>query len=241
MSDERFPIDDSLDPRLRSALHDVAPDASGSRALPDVERRARRRIRRVRKSIGASVVVLLGGLAVAGYALDTGPQLRANGPSVPARSSPASSIPGSTPQGHSTTSGQSVSPADESQLPPDPPPCPAHLATPSTATGRYCGPSPGPGNGSGPNGSCTGNETGPPCGPGVIPDRYYAFTMPGTCSGLVTFDGKRWVSELPPPSPSPDLYVWMRLGVGGSVGWISPSGAVTLAPYVGQTLSGCRQ
>ena len=241
MPDEPFPTDDSFDSRLRTAMHDVAPDASGSGVLPDVERRARRRRRHVRESIGASVVVLLGGLAVAGYALDTGPQKRANGPSVPARPSPTSSIPGSTSQGLSTTAGQSANPADQSQPPPDPPPCPAHRATPSTATGRYCGPSPGPGKGSGPNGSCTGTETGPPCGPGVIPDRYYAYTMPGTCSGLVTFDGKQWVSELPPPSPAPDFYVWMGLGVGGSVGWISPSGAVGLTPYVGQQLSGCRQ
>ena len=65
--------------------------------------------------------------------------------------------------------------------------------------------------------------------------------LPGTCSGLVTFDGKQWVSELPPPSPTADFFVWMRLDPTGSAGWISPSGAVGLAPYAGQTLSGCRQ
>ena len=241
MPDEPFPTDDSFDSRLRSAMHDVAPDAEGSDVLPEVERRARRRRRRVRESIGASVVVLLGGLAVTGFALETGPQLRATGPTAPGRPSPTSSLPGSTPQDLTTTTGQSSSRADASQPPPDAPPCPAHQATPSTAGGRYCGPSPGPGNGSGPDGSCTGAETGPPCGHGVIPDRYYAFTMPGTCSGLVTFDGRRWVSELPPPSPAPDVYVWIRLGAGGSVRWISPSGAVSLTPYVGQPLSGCRQ
>jgi len=239
--DERFPTDDATDARLRSALLDVAPDVPGSGILPDVERRAHRRRRRVRESIGASAVVLLGGLAVAGYALETGTPLRANGPSVPVRPSPTTPITGSTPQSLSTASGQSFSRAYGSQPPPDAPPCPAHQTTPSTVGGRFCGPSPGPGNGSGPDGVCSGTETVPPCGHGVIPDRYYAYTMPGTCDGLVTFDGRRWVSELPPPSPSPDFDVWIRLGVGGSVRWISPSGAVGLAPYVGQPLSGCRR
>ncbi len=241
MPDEPFPTGDPFEARLRSAMHDVAPDVPGSGVLPDVERRARRRRRRVRESIGASVVVLLGGLAVAGYAAEAGPQLRANGRSVPARPSPTSTIPGSTSQSLSTASGQSFGRAEGGRPPPDPQPCPAHQATPSTAGGRFCGPSPDPGNGSGPNGSCTGAETVPPCGRGVVPDRYYAFTMPGTCSGLVTFDGRQWVSELPPPSPSPDFFVWIRLGAGGSAGWISPSGAVGLTPYVGQALAACRQ
>jgi hypothetical protein len=240
MPDEPFPTDEHLDPRLRAAMHAAAPDVSVSGVLPDVERRARRRKRRGRESIGATVVVLLGGLGVAGYALAVGPQLAANSPTIRSKPAPATTtLPVRSP--YSQSSGQSASRADESMLPPDPPPCPAHQATPTRASGRYCGPDPGAGNGSGPNGTCTGSETAPPCGPGVVPGQYYAYTMPGTCSGLATFDGRQWVSELPPPSATAVFYVWMRLDPTGSAGWISPSGAVGLAPYVGQALSGCRQ
>jgi hypothetical protein len=79
----------------------------------------------------------------------------------------------------------------------------------------------------------------PPCGPGAVSDHYYAYTEPGTCSGLIFFDGKRWVSELPPPTPAPDSYVWIGLGTNGTLGWISPNGAVGFQPYVGQPLKAC--
>ena len=68
--------------------------------------------------------------------------------------------------------------------------------------------------------------------------RYYAYTLPGTCGGLVDFDGRQWVSELPPPTPVPAFDVWMRLGPTG-LGWISPRGAVGFMPYDGQALAGC--
>ena len=29
--------------------------------------------------------------------------------------------------------------------------------------------------------------------------QFYSYTVPGTCTGPLTFDGKQWVSELPPP------------------------------------------
>ena len=107
------------------------------------------------------------------------------------------------------------------------------------ATGRYCGPQPLAGTGLGLNGECTGREAAPPCGPGVIPDHYYAYTMLGSCSGLIIFDGRRWVSELPPPTPVPAFDVWMRLTGSGTLGWISPRGAVGFQPYTGQPLHAC--
>jgi hypothetical protein len=240
MPDEPFPFDEHLDSRLRAAMHVAAPDVSVSGVLTDVERRARRRQLRVRESIAAGVVVLLGALGVAGYTLTAEPHLAANGPAI--RSKPAPATTSTVPVGSPYAQSSGLSAGTDSNRPaPNPPPCPAQQATPSTASGRFCGPEPGPGNGSGPDGTCTGSETAPPCGPGVTPGQYYTYTMPGTCSGLVTFDGKQWVSELPPPSPTADFFVWMRLDPTGSAGWISPSGTVGLAPYAGQTLSGCHQ
>jgi hypothetical protein len=125
--------------------------------------------------------------------------------------------------------------------PPRPAPCPTDVMVPTMATGSFCGPQPTAGNGLGPDGQCTGQETGPPCGPGVVVNHYYAFTLPGTCNGLIVFDGRRWVSELPPPTPVPDLDVWMRLTSTGTVGFIGPKGAVGFVPYTGQTLAGCGQ
>lgn len=239
MADDSLPHDDELDARLRSAMLAAAPNAPAGGVLDDVERRAQRRKRRVRESIGAGVVVMLGGFGIAGYALTSGHQLSTTNP-------PASTRPSTGTTSTSSTLAQATAASDGlgasgGALPPTPPPCPAHQLTPTTASGRYCGPDPGAGNGAGPNGTCTASETAPPCGPGVVPGKYYAYTMPGTCSGLVTFNGKQWVSELPPPSTVADFYVWLRLDPNGSVGWISPNGAVGLRPYTGQALSGCRQ
>ena len=108
------------------------------------------------------------------------------------------------------------------------------------ATGRYCGPAPTAGNGLGADGLCTGRESLPPCGAGVVPGRFYAYTVPGTCQGLVTFDGRQWVSELPPVTAVPAFYVWMSLSADGSLGFIAPTGAVGFEPYNGQTLNSCR-
>ena len=83
-------------------------------------------------------------------------------------------------------------------------PCPPHQAEP-TMNGAYCGPAPRPGNGLGPSGECTGRETVPPCGAGMIPGRYYAYTLPGTCDGRLILDGGHWRSELPPSMRSPLL------------------------------------
>jgi hypothetical protein len=121
----------------------------------------------------------------------------------------------------------------------EPPPCPVPSPEPSMATGGYCGPVPPPGNGLGPNGECTGRETNAPCSAGVVPGRYYAFTLPGRCDGVIVFDGRRWISELPPPTNVPDFDVWMRLDANGGLGFIGPHGAVGFTPDHGQPRSVC--
>ena len=127
--------------------------------------------------------------------------------------------------------------------PADPaPPCPPNQATPSFATGSFCGPAPVRGNGHGPDGECTGTgpDTAPPCGPGAVPGRYYDVTLPGDCTGKVIFDGRVWLSELPPPFPVAPFNVWMALQSGGaSAGFISPSGSVGFQPYHGQPVGTC--
>jgi hypothetical protein len=107
------------------------------------------------------------------------------------------------------------------------------------ATGRYCGPLPTPGNGLGPNGECTGRETTVPCAAGVVPGKYYTFTLPGRCDGVIVFDGRRWISELPPPTDVPDFDVWMRLDPNGGLGFIGPRGAVGFNPDNGQAPGAC--
>jgi len=124
-------------------------------------------------------------------------------------------------------------------FPPAAPKCPAHQTEPSFNS-TYCGPTPGPGNGLGPSGECTGRETAPPCGPGMLPGRYYAYTLPGRCDGRLILNGSRWRSELPPPTPEPDTYVWVSLNARGEgAGFISPAGAVDFRRDTGQPASVC--
>jgi len=163
--------------------------------------------------------------------------LTADGPAMPA---PSTSLPG---------------PAHRSQanLPPrsawrgSPTSCPTDVSTPSMPYGKYCGPQPIAGNGLGPDGVCTGAETAPPCGPGAVAGQYYAYTLPGYdpapgCDGLIYFDGRRWLSELPPPdtdSPAAPQYVWMALQADGRLGFISPNGAVGFDPATPATQPDC--
>jgi hypothetical protein len=122
---------------------------------------------------------------------------------------------------------------------PVPPPCPTDLTVPSMATGGFCGPLPSAGNGRGDDGECTGQETTAPCCPTLVLGRYYSYTMPGSCDGLTIFDGRRWVSELPPSSPVADFDVWIALTTSDTAVWISPKGSVGLQPYAGQPLFTC--
>jgi hypothetical protein len=127
--------------------------------------------------------------------------------------------------------------ADESRPPPTPAPCAPNIAAPTMETGSFCGPIPVTGNGFGPDGACTGAEPAPPCGAGVEIGRYYAFTVPLTCDGLVIFDGRRWYSQAPPPPQAvggPALPVWMRLSDAKSARFIGPSGSVGFDLATGQ-------
>jgi hypothetical protein len=190
-----------LEGRLRTSLGLMAPPATSSGVFEDVQRRVARRRRRVREVIGAALVVLVGGGTAAGLALTASPQLAAphfaHATTVPSSTSSSSpSLQNKLAAG--ATSGHLDRPA------PTPPPCPANQIVPTMASGRFCGPTPPPGNGLGASGLCTGQETAPPCRAGAVVGRFYAYTVPGTCIGLMTFDGRQWVSELPPPSPVPD-------------------------------------
>lgn len=165
-----------------------------------------------------------------------------NTPSPYGTSSHGSSAPQASSLQQATSGSRAASASSgASALPPAPvpPPCPAHSTRPSWQTGRYCGPAPHAGNGLGPNGECSGFETAPPCGPGVVVGRYYTYTLPGRCDGRIVFDGRLWDSELPPPTNGPDQYVWMRLDASGGLGFISPEGAVGFTPDTGQPPPSC--
>ena len=125
-------------------------------------------------------------------------------------------------------------PADQGRggPPPLPAPCPADTSIPSDSTGSFCGPAPRQGNGLGPDGTCTGRESVPPCGPGVVVGQYYPYTVPVGC--LLHLDGREWWSLLPTPAGGPVLPVWIRVEASGSAGWIGP-GAVGLVPRTAAT------
>lgn len=100
-----------------------------------------------------------------------------------------------------------------------------------------CGPAPGPGNGSGPDGSCLGTEMAPPCGPGMVAGRYYAYTLITTCTNDYV-DGRWWKNELPGPEGSGPMDVWVSVnesGMGG--GWMGPNMSVGFEPSAATTCS----
>jgi hypothetical protein len=162
----------------------------------------------------------------------TQPGLSTFGPSGGATAAGASRD--SASQGTSGAAGTVPVPASA-----PPAPCPAHSPDPSLQNGPYCGPLPRAGNGSGPDGLCSGHETTPPCGRGVVVGKYYAYTLPESCDGQITFDGRLWDSEMPPPANGPDLWVWMRLDPSGELRFISPEGTVGFTPDKGHPPPSC--
>lgn len=218
------------------------PNSSRNDLLDRVRRRGeqlRRRRRALTAVTGLAVVAILGGVASqVVFDQSNVNVLPASEPDASTASGSSSPLPG-RPNLKSTTQDQD--PTHLASRPRGPlQPCPPDTSEPSFAPGSYCGPEPPPGNGEGRAGECTGEETGPPCGPGAEPGRYYPFTLPGHCDGQAIFDGRRWVSMLPPTYESPAMHVWMRLDPNGSVAFISPSGAVGFEPFTGQPLATCR-
>jgi hypothetical protein len=130
-----------------------------------------------------------------------------------------------TPGSRTSTSGSNAQTT--------PPSCPP-ITFPDFVGGHFCGPAPGPGDGSGPHGSCLGTETAPPCGPGMIAGRYYAYTLMSSCTNDF-IDGRWWTNELPGGSGPLDVWISVTASDSGA-GWIGPSGAVGFTP---SSATGC--
>jgi hypothetical protein len=176
----------------------------------------------------AAAVLAIGGILLGGV-----------GHHPPTHRAHAAKAPRQTPRTTPTPPARTGIRIGSSAPAPNPPPCPAGLTVPTNFGGGYCGPTPPAGNGLGPDGECTGNETTAPCGAGVTVGQYYAYTVPGTCDGLMIFDGKRWVSLIAPSYPVPDFHMWLALGADGVLRAIGPRGQFSFAPYTGQPLTQC--
>ena len=114
------------------------------------------------------------------------------------------------------------------------PSCPP-ISFPDWVGGHFCGPDPGSGNGSGLGGSCLGRETTPPCGPGMVGGKYYAYTLINTCNNAY-FDGRWWTNEL--PGGTGLLNVWVSVSNSGTgAGWIGPNGSVGFKPSTATSCS----
>lgn len=228
---------DDLDRRLRDLLQATGLPVATTGVVESVRCRAARRRRRARVGgVLAAAMVAIG--VVGGITWTVGDGWASGRLATGAPTSIASQghVNASSPAQSARSSAARAHPA------PRPAPCPSGLTIPSVSTGSYCGPPPPEGNGLGPGGECTGKETIAPCGPGVVPGRYYAYTLPASCDGLIIFDGRKWLSELPHSSPSTSYQrVWMAMRGGpvASTGFISPYGVVGFIPYVGQPIPSC--
>ena len=123
------------------------------------------------------------------------------------------------PRHRSSTTG----PSSASTLPTCPP-----ITFPEWVGSHFCGPAPRPGSGNGLDRSCLGDETAPPCGPGMVAGRYYAYTLISSCANDY-IDGRWWRNELPGVSGSLDVWVSVNT-TGTDAGWIGPNGAVGFEP-----------
>jgi len=76
----------------------------------------------------------------------------------------------------------------------------------------------------------------------MIVGRHYAYTLPGACDGRLILDGRHWLSELPPPTVVPDMYVWVSVGPDDQhAGFISPNGSVGFDIDRGQSVPVCSE
>jgi hypothetical protein len=233
--------------RSRSALGDH--DRSGHYGVSveggELSGRQYRRTCMDRRVRSAIIVLAVATLALAAGCGETGnAKVTVNAPVRSSIAASPTSTDLSTRSAASATGRQSSPPACDSLRcgpPPTSRPCPEHQIEPSF-NGSYCGPHPTAGNGLGPSGECTGRETTPPCGPGMMVGRYYAYTLPGRCDGRLILDGRHWLSELPPPTPVPDMYVWVSIGPSDQhAGFISPNGSVGFDIDRGQPMPVCSE
>lgn len=197
-----------------------------------------------RSLIAVSPYLTSAGYLVGGYAAAFDPASRswANLPALPVSAAPPSgpALSGTvwagseliasqlvlTPGHRSSTTG----PSTASTLPSCPP-----ITFPEWVDGHFCGPAPGPGSGNGLDGSCLRTETAPPCGPGMVAGRYYAYTLISSCANDY-IDGRWWRNEL--PGGSGPLDVWISVNAAGTgVGWIGPNGAVGFRPSAATSCS----
>jgi hypothetical protein len=197
-----------------------------------------------RRLIAASPYLTADGHLVGGYAaaFDPASGLWANLPALPVSAAPPSGpvLTGTvwagselidsqlvlTPGHRSSTTG----PSTASTLPSCPP-----ITFPEWVGGHFCGPAPGPGSGNGLDGSCLGTETAPPCGPGMVAGRYYAYTLMSSCANDY-IDGRWWRNELPGGSGPLDVWVLVN-ATGTGAGWIGPNGAVGFEPSTATSCS----
>jgi hypothetical protein len=89
------------------------------------------------------------------------------------------------------------------------------------------------GNGPGPAGTCNGTETAPPCGPGVVPGKYYPYTWAAGCSQRAFFDGRTWQGTLRPTQQQPPIKGWIILTEPNEARWTAPNGTDSLTPVAG--------
>jgi hypothetical protein len=87
-----------------------------------------------------------------------------------------------------------------------------------------------PGNGNGPAGTCDGTEATPPCGPGVVPGRYYPYTLAEGCDGRAFFDGSTWQLSLRPTQKQPPVRGWIIETQPKSARWTGTTGTDGLVP-----------
>ncbi len=225
-------------------LLDVRTDTWASMPANSVLNRATSFAWTGRRLIAVSPYLTADGHLVGGYAaaFDPASGSWANLPALPVSAAPPSGpvLTGTvwagselidsqlvlTPGHRSSTTG----PSTASTLPSCPP-----ITFPEWVGGHFCGPAPGPGSGHGLDGSCLGTETAPPCGPGMVAGRYYAYTLISSCANDY-IDGRWWRNEL--PGGSGPLDVWVSVNATGTgAGWIGSNGAVGFEPSTATSCS----
>jgi hypothetical protein len=215
-----------------AAFDDPEPPVPTSHHRGEVHRRAtQRQVRRavLRTAVFALAVVTVVGLGVAVVnRTSSRPVVHALGPDATIAGSGGTAIPAvpapyadGTSDGATAGSTQSPTNSGADFVPAEA--CGPTSATPTFTVGRYCGPVPQAGNGSGPGGTCTASRSDPPCGTGVQPTTWYAYSLALGCRHPIIFDGGRWSSITGWPPGVGVLHLWMELEPDGQLQGIGPS------------------